>query len=241
VLKAIRRGFAQKMSSKPWYPALAEEVADEELAPDDEERKERILAGLALPEPARPETEPERNGRDVLLDAIRILSRPHEEIATALAILEENEKVLGAVKPSGGWLRKLFGGGGSKEAARTYKVQFSEPGSPAIKVESIDFAAFLAETGKKASMLGSIAAGSGPAYRKLASTGDAPLASFVDRQLTDVLLIHRRLGSLNTLFQARSAADKRTIRGIKVELLTLKNCLVKANQKRHEFKDEGAD
>jgi len=240
VLKSIRRGFAQKMSSKPWYPALAEEVADEELSADGEERKQKILASLALPEPARAEAAPEPNGREVLLDAIRILSRPHEDIATALAVLEENEKALGTPKASGGWLKKLFGAGAPKETDRTYKVQYSDPGSPAIKVESIDFAAFLAETGKKASMLGSLAAGSGPAFRKLESTGDGPLASFVDRQLTDVLLIHRRLGSLNTLFQARAAADRKTLRGIKVELLTIKNSLVKANQRRHEYKDEGA-
>ncbi len=241
VLKAIRRGFAQKMSSMPWYPALAEEVADEELAADSEEKKQKILASLALPAPARTEAAPERGGRDVLLDAIRILGRPHEDIATALAVLEENEKALGAPKAGGGWLKKLFGGRGPKEADRTYKVQYSDPGSPAIKVENIDFASFLAEAGKKASMLGSLAAGSGPAFRKLQSTGDGPLASFVDRQLTDVLLIHRRLGSLNTLFQARAAAEKKTLRGVKVELLTIKNSLVKANQRRHEYKDEGAD
>jgi hypothetical protein len=242
VLKAIRRGFAQAMSAKPWYPALEEEVADEELSADGEARKQKILSGLALPEPARAESAPERNGREFLLDAIRIISRPHEEIATALAVLEENEKLLGAPRQSGGWLKRLFGGGGGpKEADRTYKVEYSEPGSPSVKVESIDFASFVAEAGKKASMLGSLASGGGSAFRKVESTGNGPLASFVDRQLTDVLLIHRRLGSLNTLFQARAAADKRNLRGIKVELLTIKNSLVKANQKRHEFKDEGAE
>lgn len=243
VLKAIRRGFAQKMSSRPWYPALAEEVADEELAPDREERRQKILSSLALPAATRSEPAPETNGREVLMDAVRLLSRPHEEIATALAVLEENEKLINAPKAnSGGWLRKLFGGGGApNEAGRNYKVQFTEPGSPALKTETIDFPAFLAETGKKATLLGALSAGSGPATRKLEAMGDGPLASFVDRQLTDLLLIHRRLASLNTLLQARAAEEKKTVRGIKVELLTIKNSLVKANQRRHEFKDEGKE
>jgi len=241
LLKSIRRGFAQKMSSKPWYPALAEEVADEELAADGKERKERVLEGLALPEATDAQPVQETGGREVLMDAVRILARPHEEIATALAVLEENEKLLNAPRqPSGGWLRRLFGGGGAqKEQDRNYKVQYSDPGSPAVKTEVIEIPVFLTETGKKATLLGALAAGSGPAFRKLESTADGTLAAFVDRQLTDLLLIHRRLASLNTLFQSRATADKKQLRGIKVELLTIKNSLVKANQRRHEFKDEG--
>ena len=39
MVRAIRRGFASKMAGRPWYPTLAEELADEELASDGEERR----------------------------------------------------------------------------------------------------------------------------------------------------------------------------------------------------------
>ena len=175
------------------------------------------------------------------MDAVRILCRPHEEIATALAILEENERLLAESRGSGGgWLKRLLGVGPSPQAAeRTYKVQYSEPGDPLPKTETINFTGFLAETKKKASLLAALSSGTGPAYRRLSDTGEEQLAAFLDKQLNEVLLIHRRFGSFNTLFQARLAQEKRTSRGIKVELLTMKNSIVNANRKRHEYSDTG--
>ena len=176
------------------------------------------------------------DGRTVLLDAVKLLCRPHEELATAIAVLQENERILLEGKSNGSWLRRLFGGGSSQQPEdRSYKVQYAEPGVPAPKMESIDFAKLADEVEKKASLMAALFVGSGPAYRKLAGTDPSQIASFVEKQLNELLLIHRRLGSLNTLFQARAAQDKKTTRGIKIELLTIKNSIVKANQKRHEY------
>jgi hypothetical protein len=244
LLHAMRRVYGQTMASKPWYPALAEEIADEETAANAAERKKKILDSLTIPEAeVAPAAVAEQDGRETLLEAVRLLSRPHEEITTALAVLEENEKLLTEQKSRGGLLRILFGGGGGsrKPPERIYRVQYLEPGSPDPRTEPVDFPAFLLESAKKASMLGVLSAGSGPAYRRLEATGDAQLAGFVDRQLNDLLLIHRRMESLNAVFQARAAQEKKTARGIKVELLTIKNSIVKANQRRHEYRDGAAD
>jgi hypothetical protein len=66
------------------------------------------------------------------------------------------------------------------------------------------------------------------------------LAGFVDKQLNELLLLHRRLGSLNTYFHDRAAQEKKTSRGIKIELLTIKNSIVKGNQRRHEYSKNSA-
>ena len=112
---------------------------------------------------------------------------------------------------------------------------------PDPKTETIDFPAFIGESHKKSSLMAALASGKGPAYRKLDSTSEDLLANFLDKQLNELLLIHRRLASLNTLFQARAAQEKKTTRGIKIELLTIKNAIVKANQRRHEYRDEVKD
>jgi hypothetical protein len=246
LLRAMRRTFAQTMPSRPWYNALAEEIADEELGPDGPARKERILAQLVVTETeARSAVEtaaaPERGGgRETLLEAIRILARPHEDVTLALTVLEENEKLFTEDKRPGGWLSRLFRRRRQRRPVeRVYKVQYTEPGAPDSRIETVDFPAFLLEATKKASLLGVLASGSGPAYRRLAATGDEQLAAFVDRQLNDLLLIHRRMEGLNTVFQARAVQEKKTARGIKVELLTIKNGIVKANQRRHEYRDGG--
>jgi hypothetical protein len=247
--RLLRRGFLQKRPGKPWYPALADEVFDEELADDGVQRRQKILAALAVPVmpavpamPAAPAPEKEPGpstapgGKQVLLEAVRLIARPHEEIATALAVVEENERMLQESSASTGWLWRLLGRGGSKHAGeRVYKVPYDEPGAAEPKTEQVDLAQFLADAQKKTTLLGALSAGSGPAWKKLEATGDQQLAAFVDRQLNDLLLIHRRLGSINSLFQARASSAKKTARGVKVELLTLKNAIVKANKKRHEY------
>jgi hypothetical protein len=237
VLKLIRRGFAQKISGTPWYPSLADELAEDELALDSAERKQKILSSLAVAEPEKIQPVAVQDGRAVLMEALRLLSRPHEELATAVAVLEENERILLESRgASGGWLKRIFGGGsGAPADGHTYKVEYAEPGVPAPRTEVIDFAGFSAEVSKKASLLAALSSGSGPALRRLASTSEEQLASFVEKQLNDLLIIHRRLGCLNTMFQARLAQEKKSTRGIKIELLTIKNSIVKANQRRHEY------
>ncbi|HTO22299.1 MAG TPA: hypothetical protein VMQ10_07420 [Spirochaetia bacterium] len=241
MVKAIRRGFANRMGGRPWYPTLAEEVVDEELAADGEERRARVLSALTIAAPVKDKpVEAAPDGKAILLEAVRLLCRPSEDLATAVAILEENERIImESHTQKVSWLRRLLGSTPAKKPdEHVYKVEYTEPGTPTAKTETIDFPAFTADVQKKSSLLAALGTGTGPTYKRLASTADEQLAGFVDRQLNELLLIHRRLGSLNTYFQARVAQEKKTARGIKIELLTIKNALVKANQRRHDYKDK---
>jgi len=241
MLRAVRRGFANRMEGRPWYPTLAEEVVDEELAADAEERRARVLATLTLAAPVKDKpVEAAPDGKAILLEAVRLLCRPSEDLATAVAILEENERIiLESHTQKVSWFRRLLGGTPARKPdEHVYKVEYTEPGTPTAKTETVDFPAFAADVQKKSSLLAALGTGTGPTYKRLASTADEQLAGFVDRQLNELLLIHRRLGSLNTYFQARVVQEKKTARGIKIELLTIKNALVKANQRRHDYKDK---
>jgi hypothetical protein len=242
MVKNIRRGFANRLAGKPWYPTLAEEIADEELGEDGEDRKANVLASLKIVVPEKPKVVEAPDGRAILLEAVRLLSRPSEDLATAVAVLEENERVIIEAQTANvGWLRRLFGGGhpAQKPEDRVYKVQYAEPGVPTPKSEEIDFPQFVTEVQKKSSLLAALGTGSGPAFKKLAAVSEPQLAAFLDKQLNELLLIHRRLGCMNTMLQARVMQEKKTVRGIKIELLTIKNAIVKANQRRHEYKETG--
>jgi len=201
-----------------------------------------VLASMAIAAPVKPVVVEAPDGRSVLLEAVRLLCRPSEDLATAIAVLEENERIIIEARSTKvGWLRRLFGGTPAKKPDdRVYKVEYTDPGDPAPKTEMIDFPKFAAEVQKKSSLLAALGTGTGPTYKRLASTSKEQLAMFVDRQLNELLLVHRRLGSLNTLLQAKVMQEKKTARGIKIELLTIKNALVKANQRRHDFKDKKA-
>ncbi len=238
-LRAMRRIFGHEMDGYPWYPALAQEVIAEELETDAAARKEALLAALVVPEtPVAKKTAAPVEGKTILLDAVRILCRPHEELVTALESLVETERLL-EVKETGlrAVLRRLFGlDSRSKENAHTYKIQYMEPALAVNRSETVNFAEFAVDVRKKATLLAALAGGSGPAYRRLETTKEKQLAGFIEKQLNELLLIHRRLTSFNTLFQTKASQMGKTgVRGIKMELLTLRNAIVKANSKRHEY------
>jgi hypothetical protein len=237
-VRALRKAFGQEPDGRPWYPALAHEVIAEELESDAAARREALLASLAIPDlpVLKKETAPVE-GRTVLLEALRILCRPHEELVTAVESLVETERLLQAKESGlGSALRRLFGRAPRDRAdAHIYKIQYMEPAIAVNKTESVNFPQFADEARKKATLLAAIATGGGPAYRKLESTPESQLVPFLEKQLNELLLIHRRLTSFNTFFQARAAQMGKTVRGIKLELLALRNALVKANQRRHEY------
>ncbi len=240
VLHAMHKAFTEDMEGRPWYPALAQELIAEEVEVDGASRKEKILASLVIPAPAPTPAEkgPAREGKPLLMEALRILSRPHEELVTAVESLMETEKLLlprrRGLREA---LRRLFGlAPREKPEAHTYEIQYSEPVTGGTHTEKISFPRLAEETRRKATLFAAIAAGTGPAYKRLEVTPERTLAAFLDRQLNELLLIHRRLTSFNALFQSRAAqSGKQGVRGIKLELLTIRNSIVKANQRRHEY------
>jgi len=237
-VRALRKAYGKEMEGRPWYPALAQELIAEETESDAEARRARLLASLAIPEPVAVEDATPRESKPILMEAVRILSRPHEELIAAVESLSETERLLQAREGGiGHALRRLFGRSQRpKTDSHTYEITFSEPAQGTTKSEKVNFPQFAEGTRKKATLLAAISSGSGPAYKRIQGASESSLAAFVDKQLNEMLLIHRRLAGFNTLFQARAAqAGKQGVRGIKLELLTIRNSIVKANQRRHEY------
>jgi hypothetical protein len=238
VLREVKKRFGAAMAGSPWYPALVEEILTEEIGEDSEERKAKLLSSLAIPEaPPREEKAQPQDTRPLLLEALRILGRPHEELAAAAETLSDNAQALEDLALGiGGRIRRWFRGrrrqGGGE---RVFTVQFKGGGDAALKTETIDFTRFIAEARKKAELLQSLSGGKSASYRKLEGETAEQLMANLDRQLNDLLLIHRRMDGLNTLFQDKAAkARATTVRGVKLQLLTIRNAIARAHQRRNE-------
>lgn len=245
IVRAMRKVYAKEAPGRPWYPTLAQELIGEETESDAEARKARLLASLAIPE-AKPATKTvvQRDAKSLLMEAVRILSRPHEELVAAVESLTETERLF-QVRPGGlgHALRRFLGlGARTRTDSHTYEITFTEPAVGTTKSEKLSFPLFAQEARRKATLLAAIASGKGPAHRRLEMTREAPLAAFLDKQLNEMLLIHRRLSGFNTLFQEKAASGgKQGVRGIKLELLAIRNALVKANKRRHEFGEKSEE
>jgi hypothetical protein len=76
----------------------------------------------------------------------------------------------------------------------------------------------------------------GTGAAKLQSMQDEQLISFLERNIRDLQSYHKTLTALDEYFKAEvGKQDREKVRGIKPELGTIKNAIIRANAKRHEY------
>jgi len=243
-LRALRHAVGEAMPGSPFYPELAGEVLDEELSPRAEELRGALLEALTRVEerasaPA-PKREPPRPDRNALLDAVRLIARSEAEMQSALATLTVNvERLVGTPRGFSGFLHRLLTAlAGRREKDRTVDVEYLDPDG--TRRETVALAPFLESVKRKVELMASLGEESGQAFARLAAAADDQLLEFVERQLSDLMVLHRRMGGVNAQLQAAPAAGRSTGRrgeakGIRIELSAIKNFLVKANQRMHDY------
>jgi hypothetical protein len=237
-VRTLRRIFAQASPGRAFYPELAAEILAEEGGEEAEARRAKLLAALAVPEekPRPVIAAAAAPTRPYLLEAARTLGRAQGELAAALETLAANQRLVESrSRGFAAWLRRIFlGAAGRKDAAPVYLLEYTESPAAGTQTERISFDSFLAEARRKSALLASLATPAG--ISRLESAAEPALLEFVDKLLSDMFLLHRRMAGLNALFQSRAAEGvKADIRGIRLELVAVKNSVVKANQKRHEY------
>jgi hypothetical protein len=243
-LRALRRAVTDTMPGSPFYPELAGEVLDEELSPQAGELRERLIAGLAQPAEEAPAPAPKRvlpqPDRNALLDAVRLLARSEAEMQSALATLTVNaERLAGPTRGFAGFVHRLLTAlSGRREKERTVDVEYLDPDG--TRRETVSLAPFLESVKRKVELMASLGDESGQAFARLAAAVDDQLLEFVERQLSDLMVLHRRMGGVNARLQAetpagRSAGRRGEAKGIRLELSAVKNFLVKANQRMHDY------
>jgi hypothetical protein len=123
-----------------------------------------------------------------------------------------------------------------EEESLVYEVEFFDITTSTTKKEPIRFQPFMEDLKKRARIYGGILARAGSGYKRLEQAGEEQLFTFLHKHIEELQLIHRRLSGLETFFRSEIPRENRaSIRGIKIELTAIQNCIVKANQKRHDY------
>jgi hypothetical protein len=243
-LRELRRTVAETMPGSPFYPELAGEVLDEELAPQAEELRNRLLENLARTQESAPSPVPKRvppqPDRNALLDAVRLLARSEAEMRSALATLTVNaERLAGPTRGFAGFLHRLLAAlSGRRAKERTVAAEYLD--ADVTRHETVALAPFLESVKSKVELMASLADEPGQAFSRLAAAADDQLLEFVERQLSDLMVMHRRMGGVNAALQAeapagRSSGHRGEAKGIRIELSAIKNFLVKASQRMHDY------
>jgi hypothetical protein len=236
-VQAIRKKYAAAAPGRPFYNELAEEIIREDYSKDGAVLREKVLKQFSVSAEKPKDTKPQISYKSFLIEGLFAIGSVSAMLSDIIPKLDENAEILeSSHKTFFQKIRKLFQQMMNKgPEAQIYNIEYVDPIRQLQVKEKLDFTAFHAELERKAKVLFNIST-KGMAVSKLEGMEEPQLLGLLEKNIRDIQTIHKLLGSLDEYFKAAAdQEDRNKIRGIKPELSTMKNALIKANQKRYEY------
>jgi hypothetical protein len=237
VVPAIRKNFAMNMKGLPFYPDLVEEVIREDSSAG-KPLQENVLKKMAVPDTKPKTVAPQVVFKQILIDGLNAIGSAHTTIAEIGVKLDDNAMLLENRK-TGFWekFRRVIRQMLNKEPEPViFNVEYLDPVKGIPVREKVDFAHFRGEMERKNRTLIALSSRSGPAFNKMQSMTEDQLLGMLEKNIRDTQTMHKILGALDDFFKLEAGKEDRDrVKGIKPELAILKNAIVRANQRRHDF------
>jgi hypothetical protein len=233
----LKKKFTQVNPGKPFYPDLAEEVIKEDYTGDGPALHAKILKSLEVTSAKPKAVKPKPDLKVILLEGAQILGNSAQTFSEVAVKINENHILLES-KNRGFWqkMKKVVAQMFNKPPEPVfYNVEHIDTARGMPVRERINFSAFKNELERKIRILSSLSP-KGPGFNKLESMKDDQIISFLEKNIHEVQGMHKTLTALDEFFKAKAGNEERErIKGIKPELGTIKNVIIRANAKRHEY------
>jgi hypothetical protein len=235
-LARAKKVFAGSLKGKAFYPELLKEVLAED-SPAGDGARAAALRRISIRD-EKPEQAPAAADRVTLMQAVRAMAAaasPLADCAVKLAAMDQSARREREPRGLRALLRRLRH---VKPEPPTCRIEYLD--GAVMRSETIAMDAFLDEVTKQSRLLAALTRRDGPTGERLRRAGDRTLAEFVDRQLATLQIMHRRLAGLSDLFRkqappASAGGQEGPVKGIKIELTVLHNCLIRSNRLRHAY------
>jgi hypothetical protein len=187
---------------------------------------------------AKPKLEkPQVSFKQILIDGLQVIGNTGTTMAEIAPKIDENEELISNRKKSV-WqkIRRLLQQVMGREPDPVVlPLKYMDSIRGTSVQERVNYTTFRADLNKRIRVLTSYTA-RGPAAQKLAGMGDEQLTQILDRLIRDVQNTHKILGAMDDYFKTEATnTEREKVKGIKPELATIKNAVVRANQIRHEY------
>jgi hypothetical protein len=236
-MPAIRKKFAAAMPGKPFYTDLVEEVIKED-SNAGKPLRENVLKQMAVPDNKPKTVAPQIIFKNILIEGLNAIGSAGSIMTEVGIKLDENAAFMENRK-NGFWdkLKRIIQQMLNKEPDPTiFNVGYMDPIKGVPVRERVDFAQFRSEMDRKIRTLTALASRSGGAFAKIQAMNEGQLMVLLEKNIREVQTIHKILGALDDFFKLEAGqTDRDKVKGIKPELATMKNAIVKANQRRHEY------
>jgi hypothetical protein len=236
-MQTLRKKFASVKSGTPFYPDLVEEIIKEDFSKEGPELRAAVLKKLQVAEDKPKVTKVQVSFKNILIDGIVGLGGTTQALTDILTKLDENVVILENVnKGFMHSLKKMIQQMLNKEPEPiVYELDYMDPVKAIPVREKINFNSFRNDLERKIRSLSPMTSRSAVGG-KLEAMQEEQLIGFLERNLRDIQALHKTLNALDDFFKTEAARDIRDkIKGIKPELGTIKNAIVRANSRRHEY------
>lgn len=234
----MRQKWAESTGDLPFYAELAEEIILEDFSSEGQSARDEILRRLAVQEEKKNLSET-RSFKAVAMEGSRVLIAAGFQLGDAVQKLQDNQALLDVqdrtfmtkVKRA---LRQMMG---KKAEHVIHDVEYFDPVTSERKNESIDLTALLEDAGRRAQSLSGMVSRTSVAAKRLENATEEQVYKFLEKGIEDLQSYYRKFFALDDFFKtAVTDPDlKGRVRSVMMELGSIKNAFIKANQKRHEY------
>ncbi len=234
----IKKHFASAMGKTPFYGELVSELVQEDHAPNKEELQQAVLAKLNVKSKKEENKKPQIDTKELLMDAIRMLGAMPAQINAAVQKITENHDLLESEHNTlGKRIKRLFMKAFKiAEKPLFYQIVITDEATDTKRREKIDYQEFMSSMQLRARRFAAAASKDAPGYTRIYAQPEEKILEFVNSQIVESSRMIKTLNGLDDYFkQAVLPQNKSKIKGLKMEVTSLKNCLVKANQCRADY------
>ena len=237
-MQQIKKNFAAGMGKVPFYNELIEEIIQEDQGAKKEEMQQKVLAKLNIATESKKKAEKRIDTKALIMGALQVLGATPPQIGTIAQKIQDNHDLLESEHNSfmdklKRALRKAFG---IQEKPLFYNIAIVDQTTGAKRIEKLAYQAFMTDLATRARRYASVAQANSSGFKKIAAMPEEKIAEFVATQIADCNRLMVLLGALDDFFKgAASPMNKSKVKGLKIDITTLKNSVVKANQLRVEY------
>jgi len=237
LLKTIKKAVAAKDDKLPFYHDLVMEAIKEDYGPDSAHLQREVLRQLNVTQKEDTKTNKQENMRPVLITGLRILGTTGNHFETCLTKIMFNQEVL--YKSHTTIFTKLIEAFrrafNMEEKKHEITVTIKDPVSNLQKKEIIVLEDFTENLTKTIRVFKTFASSTSDIQQRLTGMTNEQLLELLNKYIVVCNGYLKTLGGLDDYYKSADIILRSKMKGIRIELTTIRNAVIKANQCRAEY------
>lgn len=238
MLAQIKKIFHVVVTKKPFYNELIDEIIEETIGANAKEKQQALISKLVVKKSSKQAKEKQVDIRAILMDAVRSLGGVVPQLESIITKFQENSELI-ENKKSSFWsklieiIQKAFN---IEKKPVIYKIVLIDNITQSKHYEHIDFNEFILGLQKRCKFYLSFSTRKTPGYEKIEAMSDDKIVEFISKNLSECQRLLGHLSALDDFFKETvTPLDRSKIKGIKMEISSLKNTIIKTNQRKAEY------